>query len=228
MILHACQGNGAYGVKSKIVDHLNILIIESNPIMGAGLKACLEAVEQHWVIKLEENEPQELFSNDGDNFRVVLIGSISKEFDIIEIITSISSYDENINIIIANHKTENFALAQQYISLGVMGLIEQNARIDTYSEAIRAVSIGESFNIDIVEIKSAREVVVEASDYSLTKREKEVLGLISNGLSNKEIANYYTLSVRTVETHRKNIRHKTDAGTLSDLMQVAFALGIKR
>jgi len=62
--------------------------------------------------------------------------------------------------------------------------------------------------------------------YGLTGRELEILSLLSSGFCNKEVANKYELSVRTVEAHRLNIRRKTQSNTLSDLVRISRSLGL--
>ncbi|GJD83759.1 response regulator transcription factor [Methylobacterium haplocladii] len=61
---------------------------------------------------------------------------------------------------------------------------------------------------------------------SLTPREAEVLRFLSAGFSNKEVARRLSLSVRTVETHRLNLRRKTQTGRLKDLVMLARQLGL--
>lgn len=61
----------------------------------------------------------------------------------------------------------------------------------------------------------------------LTPREAEVLRFLSAGFSNKEVARRLSLSVRTVETHRLNLRRKTQTGRLKDLVILARQLGLK-
>ncbi|KQT45391.1 LuxR family transcriptional regulator [Methylobacterium sp. Leaf456] len=61
----------------------------------------------------------------------------------------------------------------------------------------------------------------------LTPREAEVLRFLSAGFSNKEVARRLCLSVRTVETHRLNLRRKTQTGRLKDLVSLARQLGLK-
>ncbi len=60
----------------------------------------------------------------------------------------------------------------------------------------------------------------------LTPREAEVLRFLSSGFSNKEVARRLSLSVRTVETHRLNLRRKTKTGRLKDLVQLARQIGL--
>lgn len=71
------------------------------------------------------------------------------------------------------------------------------------------------------------EVETEAPDtLGLTPRESEVLRFLSAGFSNKEVARRLSLSVRTVETHRLNLRRKTQTGRLKDLVCLARQLGL--
>lgn len=60
----------------------------------------------------------------------------------------------------------------------------------------------------------------------LTRREAEVLRFLSSGFSNKEVARRLALSVRTVETHRLNLRRKTQTGRLKDLVSLSRQLGL--
>lgn len=62
--------------------------------------------------------------------------------------------------------------------------------------------------------------------WGLTAREVEVLGFLSAGYSNKEVARRLDVSVRTVETHRFNLRRKTRSGRLKDLVRLAHRMGL--
>jgi DNA-binding CsgD family transcriptional regulator len=70
-------------------------------------------------------------------------------------------------------------------------------------------------------------ILEEASEKpSLTKREKEILGLIASGLLSKEIADKLFISVNTVNTHRQRILEKLDAGNSMEAIKYASSLGI--
>ncbi|GJE13249.1 LuxR C-terminal-related transcriptional regulator [Methylobacterium longum] len=66
----------------------------------------------------------------------------------------------------------------------------------------------------------------EVDNLGLTPREAEVLRFLSAGFSNKEVARRLALSVRTVETHRLNLRRKTRTGRLKDLVSLSRQLGL--
>ena len=58
-----------------------------------------------------------------------------------------------------------------------------------------------------------------SGDHNLTKREKQILGMIYRGDSNKDIANQLGKSIRTVETHRFNIMKKLDVSNIAELLR---------
>ena len=76
----------------------------------------------------------------------------------------------------------------------------------------------------------SEQPVADASEAAgvdgLTPRESEILRFLSAGFSNKEVARRLNLSVRTVETHRLNLRRKTQTGRLKDLVALARHLGL--
>lgn len=79
----------------------------------------------------------------------------------------------------------------------------------------------------LVPPEQPRAMPTEPGDgLGLTPREAEVLRFLSSGFSNKEVARRLALSVRTVETHRLNLRRKTQTGRLKDLVSLARQLGL--
>lgn len=61
---------------------------------------------------------------------------------------------------------------------------------------------------------------------SLTPKEKEVMKLVADGYSNKEIANMTFNSIHTINTHRKNINNKLSAKNMSGIMKFAYIFGL--
>jgi len=102
---------------------------------------------------------------------------------------------------------------------GALGYILKNATKDELVEAIEIVMQGESYFSD--EVSGLLET--KSSDIpSITRREKEVLELIAQGLTNPEIAEKIFVSVNTVDTHRKNLLMKLEAKNTADLVRLAF------
>jgi two-component system secretion response regulator SsrB len=64
------------------------------------------------------------------------------------------------------------------------------------------------------------------SSRNLTSRENEVLQLVAQGLSNKEISSRLNISLKTTENHRHNLMRKLDAHNSADLTREAFRRGL--
>jgi DNA-binding NarL/FixJ family response regulator len=102
---------------------------------------------------------------------------------------------------------------------GASGYILKNVTKEELIEAIDIVMQGEQYFSD--EVSGLLEA--KTTDFpTITRREKEVLELIAQGLTNPEIAAKIFVSVNTVDTHRKNLLMKLEAKNTADLVRLAF------
>ena len=110
----------------------------------------------------------------------------------------------------------------QFVRAGGCGFIVKNAPVEAYVKTIKSVAAGEtilpevltkSLFTQIVEsvLKSGNQVPEHA--IQLTKREREVVDLISQGLSNKEIAQELHIATFTVKSHVHNVLEKLELTT---------------
>lgn len=126
---------------------------------------------------------------------------------------------------------DDAATVRQVMEAGARGMVEKSAPFDTLIKAIDAVGSGKAFFGDAVTQalhRSFVEPIVTRSPDTLTPREREVLQLVAEGRSNKEISTTLGLSIRTAENHRHNIMRKLDAHNAADLTRAAFRLGLLR
>jgi DNA-binding NarL/FixJ family response regulator len=105
---------------------------------------------------------------------------------------------------------------------GASGYVLKNATREEIIEAIETVMAGKTFMS-----QEAAAVVAQGDDSRipvLTRREKEVLGLIAEGLTNNAIAEKLFISTTTVDTHRKNLLAKFDVRNTATLIRMAAQL----
>lgn len=104
---------------------------------------------------------------------------------------------------------------------GASGYILKNATRSELVEAINTVIKGKLFFSN-----EAAQALQQTSDISiiLTRREKEILELIADGLTNNEIAEQLYISITTVDTHRKNLLNKFDSRNVASLVRKAAQL----
>jgi two-component system response regulator NreC len=118
------------------------------------------------------------------------------------------------------------------LEAGASGYLLKDSAFEELATAIRAVVANQIYlSPKIADIVVRRFVSKSASTErsaftELTKREREVLQLLAEGVSTKEIAGRLNLSVKTVETHRANIMGKLDIHTISELVKYAIREGL--
>jgi DNA-binding NarL/FixJ family response regulator len=109
------------------------------------------------------------------------------------------------------------------IEAGVMGFLSKDAALDDVIHAVETVASGQKIFSQELLYNLVRKLDNEKAKTGLvTAREKEVLLLISSGLSNQEIADKLYLSKRTVDKHRENILLKTQTKNTADLIMFAI------
>ena len=126
---------------------------------------------------------------------------------------------------------DDTATVRQVMEAGVRGMVEKSAPFETLLKAIDTVGAGKAFFGDAVTQALHRSFVdpnPTKSDDGLTSRERQVLQLVAEGRSSKEICTTLGISLRTAENHRYNIMRKLDAHNAADLTRAAYRLGLLR
>lgn len=106
---------------------------------------------------------------------------------------------------------------------GASGYVLKNASERELTEAIETVMKGKTYFSEEAARVLRKE---EATGIVITRREKEVLALIADGLTNNEIAKKLFISVTTVDTHRKNLLVKLHAKNVASLISIAIRMEI--
>ncbi len=129
------------------------------------------------------------------------------------------------------HESQDYVA--QLLAAGASGYIIKRAGGDELVSAVRAVHRGEAFlhpSIAKVVIQDYVQRLQAGQGLSaqdvLTDREREVLQLIAEGYTNREIADLLHLSIKTVQNHRSNIMRKLDLHDRGELIKYAIQQGI--
>lgn len=119
----------------------------------------------------------------------------------------------------------------QSLRIGVMGYVLKDAPNKTFIKAIHSIASGQYFysgdltNTLINELHLSQASISEGNYIgnrrSLTNREIEILEQIATGISNKELAQNYNVSLRTIEAHRLNIMRKLQVAQIEDAIKLA-------
>ena len=129
-------------------------------------------------------------------------------------------------LILTMHENEEYI--RQVLSSGAMGYILKDAAARDLLSAIRTVHRGEMIlspavtRLVIEDYLRWGDLQPEKNSTGLSSREREVLQLIAEGNTNKQIAEILSISIKTVQTHRLNLMKKLDLHDRADLIKYAI------
>ncbi len=135
-------------------------------------------------------------------------------------------------IILSMHEDE--VHVQQALKHGAAGYVLKESDMAELIQAIGEVMAGHRYLSPQLSDRAIEAYLRQAEESpldeyeTLTRREREVLHLVAEGLSNREIAEQLSISHRTVETHRANMMHKLGLDSQLDLIRYALKRGIIR
>ncbi|MDE3166824.1 MAG: response regulator transcription factor [Acidobacteriota bacterium] len=214
------------------MDKVRILVADDHAIIRRGLKTLLEHEPDFEVIAeaADGREAVELAAQAAPQVAVLDIGM--PNLNGIEAARLISSRSEAVQIVILTvHADECYLLSA--VKAGARGYVLKSSAEFEMVEAVRAVSHGRAFFSPKVSRILAEEYLrelgrreIQDSYDLLSRQERQILQLLAEGQSNKDIASVLNISPTTVMCHRQHIFHKLDLHNLADLILYAVRRGI--
>jgi len=209
------------------MDKIKIVVADDHHILLDGLKALLQKQKDVEVAAMYDNG-LDLY-NDLETSKpcVALVDINMPGLNGHELTLKIKENYPSINVI-ALSMYDDAGHIMDMIEAGVSGYLLKNVNDKELLEAIRSVAAGKMYFSSEVSEKITALVVRrqqkqdQPEEAKLTEREIEVLKLVSEELSNAQIATRLFISERTVETHRKNMLRKTNNKSIVGLLKYAM------
>lgn len=211
---------------------IHILLADDHSVMRTGLRLVLERQADFQVVGEASDGREAIALAQQHRPEVVVMDVTMPNLNGIEAARQISSAQPETSIVMLSmHSDEAYVL--RALKAGARGyLLKESAESDLIA-AIRAVNSGKAFFSPAVSrmlvedyIRQLQDREIEDSYELLTTREREILQLIAEGRSNKEIAGILNLSLYTVETHRGNMMEKLNLHTVPELILYAVRKGV--
>lgn len=208
---------------------MRVVLADDQPVMREGLRISFERAGDFSIVAEASDGAEATLALQATRPDALVIGAGLPHIRSLELVRRARMLLPSLLVLVTflEHEAEE---APAFLAVGAQACLARKAPPAEFLHALRAVSQGGIYlsNSLADAIMGERRESVGANLYGLTDRETEVLQFIGCGFSNKEIARRLTLSVRTVETHRLNIRRKTGAARLRDLVRAARQLGLDR
>ena len=211
---------------------IRLLLIEDNRLLRDGIAAMLKGHRDINVVAASgngENSIQKIHKLKPD---VILLDLGLRSHNSLHVVELVKREFPRANVIVMD-----LAPAQgdvlQFVRAGASGFILKDATVDDFLATIRSVAEGGKVLPPVLSGSLFSQIIEHAVDggrakltkaIRMTKREREVIGLVSDGLTNKEIAKRLNIATYTIKSHVHNILEKL---SLRSRVEVAVRAGIR-
>ena len=197
---------------------VRLLLVDDHQLVRDGLRTRLEATPGFLVVAEACDAQEALLAAQQHAPDVALIDIALGQTSGIELTRMLCERFPQLRVVILTMYDESQFVAEA-LRVGARGYILKSSPSQDIVAAVRAVATGRRYYCaHITDVLAT----MATSETLLTQREKEILALIAEGLSCKEIATRLKVSVRTVETHRLNIKAKLDIPSSAALVKYAI------
>ncbi|WP_299041392.1 response regulator transcription factor [uncultured Tateyamaria sp.] len=202
---------------------IRVLIVDDHPMVAQGIQSVLEDHDGIAVVGTLGNGRSVIDQLDRFDPDVILMDLNMPEMGGLTATELVLEKRPGTRILILSmHDSPEYISSA--LSHGAMGYVLKDVPTDEIAQAIQTVMNGERYLCTGAEGAIAPKRADAAG--ALTGREQTILLQLAQGLSNKEVAIALDISVRTVETHRKNIKRKLGISSTAGLTRYALEHGV--
>lgn len=205
---------------------VRVFIVDDHPMVLAGLHSLLGGLENIEVIGSVSNAFDAIPFIQKNRPDVVLLDINLPEISGIDLCKKIHQQFPSIRILGMSTFSERSYISRM-IENGASGYLIKSASAEEIAEAIHTIGDGKIYlSVAMEHLGKPLSVLPSESLPALTKREKEVLQLISEGLTNNQVAEKLFISPLTVDSHRKNLLTKLNVNNTASLITLAVKHGL--
>jgi two-component system, NarL family, nitrate/nitrite response regulator NarL len=208
---------------------IRVLIADDHPVVRKGLQSCLAKQERLKIVGEAADGDEALQKTRELEPDVVLMDISMPRMNGLAVTEVLRKEVPNVKVLILSvHNNQEYIF--RIIQAGAHGYVSKEAPPADLLRAIESVFNGDPFFTEDIARAALNQFITNGGKKEpfaqLTSREREVLVLIAEGQSNKEIANKLGIGVRTIETHRERIMRRLNIHSVAGLTRYAIAKGL--
>jgi two-component system, NarL family, nitrate/nitrite response regulator NarL len=205
-------------------EKINILLVDDHSMVIEGMKSILAHIPLVQVTATAGNAFEAITALRENKINIAFVDINLPDVSGIELCIKIKKEFAHVHVLgLSTFKQRSYV--SQMIANGANGYLIKSAAKEEIEQAITDVMAGKMyFSIDINNTKP--ETIAEDEVPTLTRREKEILKLIAEGLTTNDIAQKIFVSPYTVDTHRKNLLSKFEVSNTALLIKTAATFGL--
>jgi len=210
---------------------IRILLADDHQVLLDGIHQLITKEKDMEVLAQARHGEEVLAKLQREKIDVVLLDINMPGKDGIEVCQDIRNRYPATKVLVLSMHTDSEHITEM-LKRGANGYVSKNAAFEEIVDAIRAVYHGETYfshEISQTVMRSMTSSIPpdeETITIRLSRREREVLNLIVEEFTTQEIADKLFISIKTVETHRKNLLTKLNARNTAGLVRIAIEKGL--
>ena len=197
---------------------LRFLLVDDHPMVREGLRSRLQAEPGYAVVAEAGSADEALIALRQVSPDLALLDVGLRQGSGIELVSSLLAQSPGLRVLMFS-MYDNPEYVQRALEAGASGYVLKDASVEALLTAIEAVMAGGTY---LSPGLTRRMFRAQAPKPLLSPRESEILSSLARGETSKDIARRLGLSVRTVETHRQNIKRKLALDTPAELLRYAL------
>ncbi|MFP3890510.1 response regulator transcription factor [uncultured Ralstonia sp.] len=203
---------------------VKLLLVDDHPLVRDGVRVRLEAVPHFRVVGEAGDAEAALEAARTLSPDLALMDIGMRGMNGIALTEKFAEQFPEVAVLVLSMH-DNLEVVRQVMRAGARGYVLKDAPASELVEAIDAVLAGRAFYSAQLAMRMAEQAITPTPVEALTPRERDILDGIAKGYANKRIADELGLSVRTVESHRLNLKRKLGIEGQAELVKYAVELG---
>jgi len=213
-----------------MIGKIKVLLVDDHQLIIDGLKSLMKNTAEIMVTGEANNGREALRLLDILNVDVVLMDIDMPVMNGIDALKEIKKGKPAIKVIILSMHEES-GMIKNLLAIGADGYLLKSTSQDELISAIKKVANGNKYfstevTLSLLNGSQGNSQTSKQPSEILTSREEEILKLIAEGFSNKEIGTQLFISHRTVDTHRTNLMKKLNTSNIAGLISYAIKSGL--
>ena len=218
--------------------HIRVVLVDDHTLVRAGMRALLDQMPGIDVVAEAADGRAALRLLSVAQPDVVIMDIAMRGLNGLEATSQMKKHAPQVQIIMLSmHANEEYVT--QALHAGAVGYLPKDTATTELEVAVRAVARGEAYLSPVVSKHVIRDYLQRVSSHesegrhcavslgdSLTTRQREILQLIAEGYTTKEIAETLHLSMKTIETHRAQLMDRLDIHNIAGLVRYAIRTGL--
>lgn len=208
---------------------VRVMLADDHALVRAGVRRILESQPGHAVVAEVADGDAVLRALGETDVDVLVLDLTMPGMDGLQVLPRAKALKPGLRVLVLSMHAGGEYITRA-IRAGADGYLLKDSAVNDLVAAIAAVTAGRAYYSPAVQLEIQKQMGAPQAESrpldQLTEREREVLTLVAQGLSTKEIAARLDISPRTVDTHRANLMRKLDLRTVAHLTRFAIDEGL--